>query len=62
MKYLDRLVTEALINAAENGHLFQGWTPREIALDMIECCSDFEHFHIHEIEMAIRRVQTESKS
>lgn len=46
-------VREAMDNARENGHTFEGWSHEAVAVDLMDCCSDFETADLAELTRAV---------
>lgn len=60
MKKLERMIAQELHNASENGYYMGDMSPRDIALDLIECTGEYSEYSMFQLEKAIKNVQAKS--
>lgn len=62
MTPLQELVKENLENAKDNGYPMDNYTPRQIAIDMMDCTDIGNDYNLFQIIKAIKYVQTQSNN
>ncbi len=62
MKKLEKLIAQELHNASENGYYMDGMSPRDIALDLMECTGEYAEYSMFQLEKAIKNVQNKPKA
>ncbi len=50
---IDKDIAEAFEHAAENGYTFEGWSTRDIAIDMCTYDSTLEKYEVEDVMEAI---------
>ncbi len=62
MKKLEKMIAQELYNARENGYYMDDMSPRDIALDLIECTGEYTEYSMFQLEKAIKNVQNKPKA